>query len=127
VLAAEAMGADFAYIGTRFIATHEARAEDRYKDMIVGSEAADILYTPYFTGVNGNYLTKSVLASGLNPEELPVREKNSMTFGSNRVKAWKDVWGAGQGVGTIDEILPAAEVIARLVADYESTKRRLAA
>jgi nitronate monooxygenase len=127
VLAAEAMGADFAYIGTRFIATQEARAEDRYKDMIVGSEAADILYTPYFTGVNGNYLTKSVLASGLNPEELPVREKNSMTFGSNRVKAWKDVWGAGQGVGTIDEILPAAEVIARLVADYESTKRRLAA
>jgi nitronate monooxygenase len=127
VLAAEAMGADFAYIGTRFIATQEARAEDRYKDMIVGSEAADILYTPYFTGVNGNYLTKSVLASGLNPEELPVREKNSMTFGSNRVKAWKDVWGAGQGVGTIDEILPAAEVVARLLADYESTKRRLAA
>ena len=107
VLAAEAMGADFAYIGTRFIATQEARAEGRYKDMIVGSEAADILYTPYFTGVNGNYLTKSVLASGLNPEELPVREKNSMTFGSNRVKAWKDVWGAGQGVGgsiDVDEV-----------------------
>jgi nitronate monooxygenase len=127
VLAAEAMGADFAYIGTRFIATREARADDRYKEMIVGSEAADILYTPYFTGVNGNYLTKSVLASGLNPEELPVRDKDSMTFGSNRVKAWKDVWGAGQGVGTIDEILPAAEVVARLAADYQAMKRRLAA
>jgi nitronate monooxygenase len=127
VLAAEAMGADFAYIGTRFIATQEARAEDRYKEMIVGSEAADILYTPYFTGVHGNYLTKSVVASGLNPEELPLRDKESMTFGSNRVKAWRDVWGAGQGVGTIEAILPAAEVVARLADDYEATKRRLAA
>jgi nitronate monooxygenase len=95
--------------------------------MILGSEAADILYTPYFTGVHGNYLKKSVVASGLNPEELPLRDKDSMTFGSTRVKAWKDVWGAGQGVGTIDEILPAAEVVARLAADYEATKRRLAA
>jgi nitronate monooxygenase len=127
VLAAEAMGADFAYIGTRFIATHEARADERYKHMILGSEAADILYTPYFTGVHGNYLKKSVVASGLNPEELPVRDKDAMTFGSNRVKPWKDVWGAGQGVGTIDEILPAAEVVARLATDYEATKRRLAA
>lgn len=126
VLAARAIGADLAYVGTRFIATEEANAERRYKEMIVASEAADILCTPYFTGVAGNYLRTSVVAAGLDPDRLPDRDKTSMSFDSSNatqaVKAWRDIFGAGQGVGVIDDILPAAEVIARMRRDYLAAK-----
>ena len=108
VLAAEAIGADFAYIGTRFIATREANAVEGYKQMIVDSTAAEILYTPFFSGVHGNYLKRSVAAAGLDPDNLPVADKSSMNFASDRpAKAWKDIWGAGQGVGNIDDVLRA--------------------
>lgn len=127
VLAARAMGADFAYVGTRFIATAEANADQRYKDMIVDSGAEDIFYTPYFTGVHGNYLTKSITGSGLDPQNLPARDKTSMSFGSGTIKAWRDVWGAGQGVGAIDDILPASEVVARMRREYREAKAALCA
>ncbi|CAN7372691.1 NAD(P)H-dependent flavin oxidoreductase [Bosea sp. LjRoot237] len=126
VLAAQAMGADLAYIGTRFIATQEANAAQGYKDMIVGTSAADIVYTPYFTGVPGNYLKPSITAQGLDPEALPQVDKTSMNFGSTRVKPWRDIWGSGQGVGLIDDALPTADVIARLKQEYEQAKARLA-
>ncbi|MBI1395886.1 MAG: nitronate monooxygenase [Betaproteobacteria bacterium] len=126
VLAAEAVGADFAYIGTRFIATSEAVAVEGYKQMIVDSTAADIVYTPLFTGVHGNYLKKSVAAAGLDPDDLPTADKTSMNFGSNRpTKAWKDIWGAGQGVGNIDAVLPARDVVAKLVTEYNDARARL--
>lgn len=128
ILAALAMGADFAYLGTRFIATREAVAPDGYKQMIVDSAAADIIYTPLFTGVPGNYLKKSVAAAGLDPDHLPTADKNSMNFGSSRpAKAWRDIWGAGQGVGNIDAVLPAAEVIARMKQEYAAARARIAA
>jgi nitronate monooxygenase len=127
ILAAQAMGADFAYIGTRFIATREGNAQEAYKQAIVDSAAVDVVYTPYFTGVHGNYLKKSILAAGLDPENLPDKDKTSMNFGSaaGAAKAWKDIWGAGQGVGTIDDIPPAAELIARLKQEYRSAKLAL--
>jgi nitronate monooxygenase len=118
VLAAQAMGADFAYIGTRFIATKEARAVDAYKDMIVNSSAQDIVYSPLFTGVHGNYLKGSVKNAGLDPNNLPVADKTSMNFGGVAAKAWKDIWGAGQGVGQMDDVPAAAEVVARLQREY---------
>lgn len=127
VLAAQAMGADLAYIGTRFIATKEANAAQGYKDMIVGTSAADIVYTPYFTGVPGNYLKPSITAQGLDPEALPQVDKTSMNFGSTRVKPWRDIWGSGQGVGLIDDAPPTADVIARLKQEYEQAKARLGA
>ena len=128
VLAAEAIGADFAYIGTRFIATREANAVDTYKQMIVDSSAADILYTPFFTGVHGNYLKRSVAAAGLDPDHLPAVDKSSMNFGSNRpAKAWKDIWGAGQGVGNIDDVPAARELVDRLINEYAAARARLAA
>jgi nitronate monooxygenase len=127
VLAARALGADFAYVGTRFIATKEANADQRYKDMIVESGAEDIFYTPYFTGVHGNYLTKSIVGSGLDPNNLPARDKTSMSFGSGTIKAWRDVWGAGQGVGAIDEVLPAGEVVARMRREYQEARAALCA
>ncbi len=128
VLAAEAMGADFAYVGTRFIATVEANASERYKQTIVDAAAADIVYTPFFTGVAGNYLKPSVTANGLDPDNLPTVEKTKMNFGGGgAAKAWKDIWGAGQGVGNIDAVLPAAAVIAGMVAEYRAAKTRLAA
>ena len=109
ILAAEAIGADFAYVGTRFIATQEANAVAGYKQMILDSAAADIVYTPFFSGVHGNYLKKSVAAAGLDPDHLPAADKKSMNFASDRpARVWKDIWGAGQGVGNIDEVLPAA-------------------
>lgn len=126
ILAAQAMGADLAYIGTRFIATAEAHAEDAYKRMIVASRAADILYTPYFTGVSGNYLKPSIAAQGLDPEALPARDKGAMSFASTGVKAWRDIWGAGQGVGSITDIPPTAAVIARLRAEYDTARAALA-
>lgn len=125
ILAAQAMGADLAYMGTRFIATQEANAAPGYREMIAGSSANDILYTPYFTGVPGNYLTPSILKSGLDPNALPERDKSAMNFGSAQVKAWRDVWGAGQGVGSIDDAPPTAELVARLARDYAQARARL--
>jgi nitronate monooxygenase len=125
ILAAQAMGADLAYIGTRFIATAEANAAERYKAMIVESSAADIVYTPYFSGVHGNYLKPSIAAQGLDPEALPEAEKTKMSFGTNRVRPWKDIWGAGQGVGTIKVIAPVAEVIVRLAREYTEAREAL--
>ncbi|MBY0299612.1 MAG: nitronate monooxygenase family protein [Methylobacterium sp.] len=125
ILAAQAMGADLAYMGTRFIATEEANAAPAYKEMIVGTSAADVIYTPFFTGVPGNYLKPSVAAAGLDPNALPESDKTKMNFGSGTTKAWRDIWGAGQGVGTIDDAPPAAEVIARLKAEYAAARERL--
>jgi nitronate monooxygenase len=125
VLAAEALGADFAYIGTRFIATREANAVEPYKQMILDSAAADIVYTPFFSGVHGNYLKHSIARQGLDPENLPLADKSSMNFAGTRVKAWKDIWGAGQGVGNIDDVPPARELIERLAAEYEAAKARV--
>ncbi|SFK62320.1 NAD(P)H-dependent flavin oxidoreductase [Methylocapsa palsarum] len=129
VLAARALGADFAYVGTRFIATTEANADDRYKEMIVASDAEGVLYSPYFTGVSGNYLRASVAAAGLDPDHLPERGKSAMDFQSGAaaetVKAWRDIWGAGQGVGAIKDISPAAEVISRMREEYLTAKAKL--
>lgn len=123
ILAAQAMGANAAYIGTRFIATKEANAVDNYKKMIVGSDASEIIYTPFFTGVKGNYLKQSIIQSGLDPDNLEAGVTTN--FGSGRVKPWKNIWGAGQGVGNIDEILPAGEVIAKLRQEYRRAFERL--
>ena len=126
VLAAQAIGADFAYIGTRFIATREANAVDTYKQMIVKSSAGDILYTPFFSGVHGNYLKPSVAAAGLDPDHLPSVDKSSMNFASDRpAKAWKDIWGAGQGVGNIDDVPATAELVDRLIKEYGQARARL--
>ncbi|MCX7172684.1 MAG: nitronate monooxygenase family protein [Proteobacteria bacterium] len=125
ILAAQAMGADLAYMGTRFIATEEANATPAYKDMIVASSANDVIYTPYFTGVHGNYLKPSIVAQGLDPDNLPPRDKTSMNFGSTRTKAWRDVWGAGQGVGSMSDIPPTAELVARLEREYAAARTRL--
>ncbi|MBK6357041.1 MAG: nitronate monooxygenase [Betaproteobacteria bacterium] len=126
ILAAQAMGADFAYIGTRFIATAEAHALDAYKQAIVDSAAVDVVYTPYFTGVHGNYLKKSIVAAGLDPANLPEKDKTSMNFGgATAAKAWKDIWGAGQGVGTIDDVMPTADLAARLKQEYKAAKAAL--
>ncbi|WP_150306128.1 NAD(P)H-dependent flavin oxidoreductase [Pseudomonas saliphila] len=125
ILAAEAMGADFAYIGTRFIATHEANADEAYKQMIVDSAATDVIYSNLFTGVHGNYLRGSIAKSGLDPDNLPEADKSAMSFGSDKSKAWRDIWGAGQGVGGIGEITSTAKVIAELKRDYLAAKQRL--
>lgn len=125
ILAAEAIGADFAYIGTRFIASREANAVDGYKQMIIDSAAADVVYTPYFTGVHGNYLKPSIVAAGLDPDNLAPVDKSSMNFGSGRTKAWKDIWGAGQGVGNIDDAPPVRELVARLGREYEAARARV--
>ena len=128
VLAAQAMGADFAYVGTRFIATEEANADPAYKQMIVDSAAKDVVYTNLFTGVHGNYLSKSVIQAGLDPADLPVADKSKMNFGSGgntKAKAWKDIWGAGQGVGTIGSAGPVADVIDEMKAEYNAAKARL--
>ncbi|MCE1240237.1 MAG: nitronate monooxygenase family protein [Azonexaceae bacterium] len=130
ILAAQAMGADFAYIGTRFIATDEANAVPEYKQALVEAAAVDVVYTPYFTGVHGNYLKRSIVAAGLDPANLPQRDKSAMNFGAAAdagPKAWKDIWGAGQGVGRIDDVRPAAEVIAQLGREYAAARSRLGA
>jgi len=127
VLAAQAIGADFAYVGTRFIATAEANADARYKQMIVEGTAADVVYTPYFTGVHGNYLKPSIVAAGLDPDNLPEADKTKMNFGSSAgPKAWKEIWGSGQGIGNIQEVLPARELVARMCEEYAAARRRLA-
>ncbi len=121
VLAAEAMGADLAYIGSAFIATAEANADARYKQAIVDGRADDIVYTNYFTGVRGNYLKASIAAQGLDPENLPVADPTKMDFdsGSSKPKSWKEIWGSGQGIGAVTEVVPAAERVDRIVAEYE--------
>lgn len=118
ILAAQAMGADFAYMGTRFIATQEARAVDAYKQMIVDSTAQDIVYSSLFTGIHGNYLKDSVRKAGLNPDNLPSADKTAMNFGQGAVKAWKDIWGSGQGVGQMDDVPATAVLVERLKAEY---------
>ncbi|MEQ9571463.1 MAG: nitronate monooxygenase, partial [Nitratireductor sp.] len=127
ILAAEAMGADMAYIGSPFIATHEARAVEDYKQMIVDSKAADIVYSNLFTGVHGNYLKGSIEAQGLDPANLPVSDPSKMNFDSRETKAWKQIWGCGQGIGAVDEIVGAAELVDRLAMEYEAARTRLAA
>ena len=130
ILASQAMGADLAYIGTRFIATTEANADQRYKQMLVETAAQDIVYSNLFTGVHGNYLAPSITAAGLDPANLPEADKSKMNFGSGgnmEKKAWKDIWGAGQGVGQIHEIVPTADVVAKLKREYDEAKKRIAA
>lgn len=127
ILAAQAMGADFAYMGTRFIATEEARAVDEYKKMVVTSSASDIVYSSLFTGIPGNYLKGSVVRAGLDPDNLAEADKSKMNFGDGAAaKAWKDIWGAGQGVGQMDAVLPVADVVAQLRAEYDAAKAALA-
>jgi nitronate monooxygenase len=123
VLAAQAMGADLAYIGSPFIATREANAVDAYKQGICEGRAADIVYSNLFTGVHGNYLRRSIVNAGLDPENLPESDPSAMNFGG--AKAWKDIWGSGQGIGAIDEVRPAADYIARLTSEYAAAKARL--
>jgi len=125
ILAAQAIGADLAYIGTRFIASAEANAADAYKAMIVQSRGEDIVYSNLFTGVHGNYLRGSIAAAGLDPDALPEADKSAMNFGSGRSKAWRDIWGAGQGVGQIHDVLPAGEIVARLQREYLAARERL--
>ncbi len=130
VLAAEAMGADFGYIGSAFIATTEARADERYKQMIVDSRASDIVYSNLFTGVHGNYLAPSIVNAGLDPANLPTSDPSKMDFGSGGntgAKAWKDIWGCGQGIGAVKAVLPAAELVARLKREYDAAKAKLRA
>lgn len=125
ILAAQAVGADLAYIGTRFIASAEAHASEAYKRMIVASRGEDIVYSNLFTGVHGNYLRGSIVAAGLDPEALPEADKSAMNFGSGRTKAWRDIWGAGQGVGQIRDVRPAGEIVARLEREYLAARARL--
>jgi len=130
VLAAQAMGADLAYSGTRFIATEEARAVSAYKEMIVDSRADDIVYSSLFSGVLGNYLKGSIASAGMDPDNLPEGDKTTMNFGSGGdqdVKAWKDIWSAGQGVGDINEIVPAGELVLRMEQEYRDVRARLGA
>jgi nitronate monooxygenase len=126
VLAAKAMGADFAYIGSAFIATPEARATDEYKHAITEGGAADIVTSALFTGVSGNYLRKSIVAAGLDPENLPAPGPEAMSFQSaSGAKAWRDIWGSGQGIGVVEKVTPAAELIARLTEEYVEARARV--
>ena len=126
VLAAQAMGADLAYIGSAFIATEEARASDAYKQCIVDSNSDDIVYSSLFTGVHGNYLKPSVRNAGLDPENLPESDPSKMNFGGGgAAKAWKDIWGCGQGIGAVKAVLPTAELVARLKREYDAARARV--
>jgi nitronate monooxygenase len=128
VLAAQAMGADLAYMGTRFIATTEANASDAYKQGITEASASDVIYTNLFTGVHGNYLRQSIVNAGLDPDHLPEADKSKMNFGSGgntAAKAWKDIWGVGQGVAVIDEVLPTADLVNQLETEYRAARARL--
>jgi nitronate monooxygenase len=127
VLAALAMGADLAYSGTRFIATEEARALPNYKEMIVDSAAGDIVYSSLFTGIHGNYLSGSIANTGMDPANLPDGSKHDMDFDKLEKKVWKDIWGAGQGVGNIDDILPARDVVLRMEQEYRDALARVSA
>jgi len=125
VLAARAMGADFAYVGSAFIATEEARAAEDYKQMIVDSNSDDIVYSNLFTGVHGNYLRGSIVKAGMDPDHLPESDPSAMNFGGSSSKAWKDIWGCGQGIGAIRAVVPAAELVARLGREYQAARERL--
>ena len=125
VLAAQAMGADLAYIGSAFIATHEARASDAYKQMIVDSSSDDIVYSNLFTGVHGNYLKGSIVNAGMDPDHLPESDPSSMNFGGDAKKAWKDIWGCGQGIGAVKAVTSTAELAQRLSIEYATARRRL--
>jgi nitronate monooxygenase len=130
ILAAQAMGADLAYMGSAFIATKEANAVQGYKDMIVESTGEDIVYSNLFTGVHGNYLRPSIERAGLDPENLPQADPSKMNFGSGgntEAKAWKDIWGCGQGIGVLNDIPSVADYVDRLAAEYETAKAELAA
>jgi nitronate monooxygenase len=125
VLAAQAMGADLAYIGSAFIATHEARASDAYKQMIVDSSSDDIVYSNLFTGVHGNYLKGSIVNAGMDPDHLPESDPSSMNFGGDAKKAWKDIWGCGQGIGAVKAVTSTAELAKRLAVEYTAARERL--
>ena len=125
VLAAQAMGADFGYIGSAFIATEEARAADGYKQAIVDASSDDIVYSNLFTGVHGNYLAPSIRNAGLDPDKLPDSDPSKMNFGGDAKKAWKDIWGCGQGIGAVDKIVSTAELVARLRREYGAARARL--
>jgi nitronate monooxygenase len=120
VLAARALGADLAYLGTRFIASLEARASDEYKRMLVESRAEDIVYSNLFSGVLGNYLKGSISRAGLDPDNLPVADKSTMNFGAGAAKAWKEIWGAGQSVSGIHDVLSVPEIVTRMEGEYQS-------
>jgi len=126
IRAARVLGADFAYIGSAFIATEEANAVDRYKQMVAASGAEDIVYSNLFTGVHGNYLKPSIAAAGMDPDNLPQSDPSQMNFGTDdsgerhKPKAWKEIWGSGQGIGSVSRVVPAAELIARLAAEYDA-------
>ncbi|MGD9836633.1 MAG: NAD(P)H-dependent flavin oxidoreductase [Afipia sp.] len=126
IRAARVLGADFAYIGSAFIATNEANAPDNYKNMIAASSADDIVYSNLFTGVHGNYLKPSIVAAGMDPDNLPVSDPSKMNFGTdangerNKPKAWKEIWGSGQGIGSVDKVMPVAELVARFKSEYEA-------
>ena len=126
VLAAQACGADFAYVGSAFIATEEARASDAYKQAVVDANSDDIVYTNLFTGVHGNYLAPSIRNAGLDPAHLPESDPSKMNFGSGSTKAWKDIWGCGQGIGAVTSVVPTAELVARLKREYQAARQRLA-
>ncbi len=129
ILAAQAMGADLAYIGSPFIATHEARAVDGYKQMICQSNSDDIVYSNFYTGIHGNYLKGSIRNAGMDPENLPESDPTKMNFatgnGENAAKAWRDIWGCGQGIGVIREVVGAGELVARFAGEYAAAKQRL--
>lgn len=127
ILAAQAMGADMAYIGSPFIATTEARASEAYKQAIVDAQANDIVYSNYFTGIHGNYMKASILAAGMDPDNLPVADPSKMDFGAatSGAKAWKDIWGAGQGVGAVKAIEPVSALVDRLAGEYAAAKARI--
>jgi nitronate monooxygenase len=125
VLAAQAMGADFAYIGSAFIATEEARAADDYKQAIVDSNSDDIVYSNLFTGVHGNYLAASIRAAGMDPAQLPESDASKMDFGGNRTKAWKDIWGCGQGIGAVTQVQSTADYVGQLQREYAQARSRL--
>lgn len=128
VLAARSMGADFAYIGSPFIATAEARADDAYKNGIVEGGAADIVYSNLFTGIHGNYLRSSIVAAGLDPDKLPEAGPEAMNFqSSSGAKAWRDIWGSGQGIGVIDRVQPAGKLVERLAREYADARARICA
>ncbi len=125
ILAAQAMGADFAYIGSAFIATTEARAAEEYKQAIVQSNSDDIVYSNLFTGVHGNYLKPSIVAAGLDPDNLPESDPSKMNFGGDAKKAWKDIWGCGQGIGAINKVQTTAELVAQWKREYQTARARL--
>ncbi len=128
ILGAQAIGADLAYIGSAFIATEEANAVQGYKDMIVASGGEDIVYTNLFTGVHGNYLRPSVTLAGLDPDKLPQADPSKMDFasgGNQKAKAWRDIWGCGQGIGAVERVVPVAELVDRLVREYDAARAAL--